>query len=643
MMISDSMFWVVLCISGIVSLITLFYIFVLIKEIIGKKRRFEGNGINGVVTFILSTGLVAGIGYCLYKIPFVLFYGSSWNRLEKMGPGNTAGTVLCLAFVISVLYIYFVLTTYFTKPDDRQFFMVLALSITSGIGNSIVIFMINMALASVAGNGGSGVAIESRLYVFFIIGILLFTLTAMVVRKKLIIVTNGVIYDKRMQIIDKVLKAPYKKFSSLEDGSVYAALNNDTETIGGFVNSFVSGLTGIITLVTCFVYLGTLDLRGTGFAFLIIVITVSLFQITVRRAEKYYERNRSYQNVFFKNINDLVAGFKELYINTGKRMGFKKDIGDNCRAYRNSRIDGDYRFVNVSIFGEIMYVAVVGTVVFTFPIFFDIEVGTLQNFVLVLLYMGGIVNQAIFGVVPNLIRVLVSWKRVNSFIASISTDEETDTEIVESPENKALIQFKGVKFSYSDENGECFSVGPLDCHFRFGESVFIMGGNGSGKSTLAKLLTGLYRPDEGEITVNGRKTESRELGTYFSAIYSDYHLFDKLYGIDYENKRKDMEKYMEILKIDNKVEVKDGEFSTLRLSSGQRKRLALLVSYLEDRPAYLFDEWASDQDPEFRKFFYKTLIPELKARGKTVIAITHDDRYFSEADRLIKMDMGMIV
>lgn len=97
---------------------------------------------------------------------------------------------------------------------------------------------------------------------------------------------------------------------------------------------------------------------------------------------------------------------------------------------------------------------------------------------------------------------------------------------------------------------------------------------------------------------------------------------------------------MEILRIDDKVQIADGAFSTLKLSTGQRKRLALLVSYLEERPVYLFDEWAADQDPEFRKFFYKTLLPELKARGKTVIAITHDDSYFNEADRLIKMEMG---
>ncbi|HEX9062378.1 MAG TPA: cyclic peptide export ABC transporter, partial [Clostridia bacterium] len=629
--------------TAIVSLITLFYIFVLVKEVIRKERAFEGNGIKGIVTFITSLGLMGFIGYCLYNIPLILYYGASWNRLEKVGPGNTVGTVICLAFVMLILYIYFVLSTYFTKPNDKQLFMIIALSITSGIGNSIIVFMINRALESVAGGEDRGAAIENRLYIFFFLGILLFTATAMIVRKRLITLTNRVIYEKRMNIIDKILKARYKNFSLLEDGSIHAALNNDTETIGGFVNSLVSGLTGIITLITCFVYLGTLDMRGTIFTISIIFLTVALYHVTIRRAEKFYERNRNFQNTFFKNISDLVAGFKELYINTKKRMGFWQDIENSCKAYRDSRIDGDFRFVNVSILGEILYTGVIGVVVFTFPILFDIRMGTLQNFVLVLLYMGGIVNQAIFSLVPSFMRVFVSWKRVNSFIEKISADEDANGVKVENQEKRVNVQFKGVKFSYDNEKGDCFTVGPIDYDFMFGESIFIMGGNGSGKSTLAKLLTGLYQPDEGEITINGRKVGSRELGEHFSAVYSDYHLFEKLYGIEHENKQEDIEKYLKILNIDSKVNIKDGEFSTLRLSSGQRKRMALLISYLEDRPAYLFDEWASDQDPEFRKFFYKALIPELKARGKTVIAITHDDRYFDEADKLIKMDMGKIV
>jgi len=176
-----------------------------------------------------------------------------------------------------------------------------------------------------------------------------------------------------------------------------------------------------------------------------------------------------------------------------------------------------------------------------------------------------------------------------------------------------------------------------------GEVIFITGGNGSGKSTLGKIITGLYLPDEGDITIDGMRKEGNDLGQYISAVYSDYYLFKKLYGIDHEKKQDVINNYLSILGIDDKVSIKNGELSTIKLSTGQKKRLALLISYLEDKPIYLFDEWAADQDPEFRKFFYLKLLPEMKERGKCIIAITHDDRYFKGADKVIKMESGRVV
>ncbi|MFD1905689.1 ATP-binding cassette domain-containing protein [Paenibacillus rhizoplanae] len=73
--------------------------------------------------------------------------------------------------------------------------------------------------------------------------------------------------------------------------------------------------------------------------------------------------------------------------------------------------------------------------------------------------------------------------------------------------------------------------------------------------------------------------------------------------MDYEGKQDEIDRYLKMLDLDGKVSIDNGRFSTLKLSGGQRKRLALLICYLEDRPIYLFDEWAADQDPEFRKFF----------------------------------------
>ena len=93
----------------------------------------------------------------------------------------------------------------------------------------------------------------------------------------------------------------------------------------------------------------------------------------------------------------------------------------------------------------------------------------------------------------------------------------------------------------------------------------------------------------------------------------------------------------------NKTHYTDKQFTSTKLSTGQRKRLAYLLSCLEDKQIYLLDEFAAEQDPQFRHYFYRTLIPELKASGKTIVMVTHDDSYFDACDRLIKLDYGGII
>lgn len=210
-----------------------------------------------------------------------------------------------------------------------------------------------------------------------------------------------------------------------------------------------------------------------------------------------------------------------------------------------------------------------------------------------------------------------------------------------------FVLFSQATHTYRREGEEStFALGPIDLTIQPGELIFIVGGNGSGKSTLAKLITGLYIADSGQMRWDDVPIDDRNRESYrqlFSTVFADFYLFDRLVGIRLEDPDEQAKIYLEKLQLDHKVEVRDGKLSTTALSQGQRKRLALLTAYLEDRPIYLFDEWAADQDPFFREVFYQQLLPELQQRGKAVLVISHDDRYFHLADRLVKLDYGKIV
>jgi putative ATP-binding cassette transporter len=205
------------------------------------------------------------------------------------------------------------------------------------------------------------------------------------------------------------------------------------------------------------------------------------------------------------------------------------------------------------------------------------------------------------------------------------------------------LDMRDVRFDYRDPNGmRVFGIQVDEFTLGRGELVFIRGGNGSGKSTFMKVLSGLYAPQTGDIHLNGALVSDMHMEAYrnlFTVVPTDYHLFPRPLGLHVTAER--LHEVLRTMRMETKVHLReDGSFSTLDLSAGQRKRLALACALLEGREVYLFDEVAADFDPAFRKFFYEELLPGLTRQGGTVLAISHDDRYFHIADRVLTMREG---
>lgn len=262
---------------------------------------------------------------------------------------------------------------------------------------------------------------------------------------------------------------------------------------------------------------------------------------------------------------------------------------------------------------------------------------------MVLLYISGPIG-ILLNFAPQLSVAQVSLRKVNQLLENIPEEQIDDNG--PSLSDWQTITFKDIEYQYGAQSSG-FKVGPLNFSIRRGEVTFIIGGNGSGKSTLSKLITQHYMPNSGQIRFDNHIIDSQTISAArqsIGAIYSDYYLFDRILLDDKDNTLKTrIDAYLVALKLDNKVSYESNKFSTLALSDGQKRRLALLVAYLEDKDMYLFDEWAADQDPVFKDIFYKDILSDLKKANKAVIVISHDDRYFTEADQLIIMDEGQIV
>ena len=349
----------------------------------------------------------------------------------------------------------------------------------------------------------------------------------------------------------------------------------------------------------------------------------------------------------FDGLTDLLRGFKEVRMSERRADGVLRDVGTVSAEARRVNTDTKRQWGWEFALLQSLFYALVGLMVFFVPLFTTNYHEVVVQATIVTLFIVGPVGTLAY-VTPMVSQTEFALANIEAMTERLRTaagdaPDESARPLDRAPSRIAL---RDAIFSYKGEGGaSLFKVGPLSAEFRAGEITFITGGNGSGKSTMLRLLTGLIPLDVGRLLADGEPVDADQMQGYrdqISAIFSDYHLSRRLYGLaDVESAR--VHGLLERLEMEDKVSVRDGAFSTVALSSGQRKRLALVVALLEDKRVIVLDEWAAGQDPHFRRVFYETLLPELKAEGKIVICVTHDDRWFGLADHVLRMDEGRFV
>jgi putative ATP-binding cassette transporter len=303
-------------------------------------------------------------------------------------------------------------------------------------------------------------------------------------------------------------------------------------------------------------------------------------------------------------------------------------------------------FLMSTSWGSFLIYAFIGLVLFVLVGDIPERTKVMTGFALIFMYMVVPLEVLLLNI-PRINLARVAAERIEEITKDIPVfDSAEKAGLNLSPPEFTQLTLRGVTHRYyHEQSDEVFELGPLDLEFQPGSVTFLIGGNGSGKTTLAKLLVGLYIPESGQVSLDGERINDDSRDRYrqlFSAIFSDFHLFERLLELERSDLDEVGNHLLKRLHLQHKVEVCDGAFTTQALSQGQRKRLALVAACLEDRPFLVFDEWAADQDPVFKDVFYRELLPELKAQGKTVLVISHDDRYFHLGDRLLKLEDGQL-
>lgn len=514
--------------------------------------------------------------------------------------------------------------------------------IVSGASSVGIIYLINDVLHS-------GAVTESQQIILFVGMLLSMTISGLVSQILLIRLGQNSMFEMRMLISRQILATAFRKLEKIGSSRLYSMLTDDIQTLVTATQSLPGFAINGATLVGGLVYLGWLSPTIFLFSLAFVVAGVATYQALARNAMRHFENARDVNDTLFDHFRAATFGAKELKLNRLRRDTFLIDeMEPTGRAYQENNVRGLTKYVLASQWGQLLFFVMIGLLVFLRPTNGNSDNSALVGSVLTVIYLMGPLG-IILNMLPIFGKAGVAAKKIDSLQLNSVGDilKKPSVSSASPPTPLTAIEIKRLTYTYHGETEEDFRLGPIDLVLRPREIVFLVGGNGSGKSTLLKILTGLYEPEFGEILVNGKcvisEDEREEYRQYFSVIFADFHLFERLPQENGRNADEVLLKYLEQLQLKEKVEIIDGRFSTISLSQGQRKRLALLCAYLEDRPVYVFDEWAADQDPLFKDIFYSQILPDLRQRGKAILLATHDDRYFHLADRVIKLDSGKLV
>ncbi|MEM9461362.1 MAG: cyclic peptide export ABC transporter [Myxococcota bacterium] len=451
----------------------------------------------------------------------------------------------------------------------------------------------------------------------------------------------------KLRIVDQVRSARLADLERVGRSEIFDRLNQNLTVISLSASLLGVLMQSVSVFILVLAYLVLLSPLMFGVILPLIIVSVLIYRL--RQREIVTKMNLVFvaRLQFIDRLMDMIRGAKEIKLNRTRAVGVEQHFRETSASLRDLATEVNHRWQDNQTFLVVCLFLMLAVLVFVVPQYVALEPDLVSQVVIALMFAWGSIQGSIFGY-TKYVEAEQSLAKLVDLETKLKncTHAESERDVLEQwVAPKGGIELRAATYRYPDSNGEPgFGLGPIDLEVNVGEILFIVGGNGAGKSTLLKLLTGLYSPHTGGLRFGEIAVGPHNVAAYreqLSVIFTDVHLFQRAYGLLDADPAAAAE-LLRQMEIDHKTAFADGRFTKLDLSTGQRKRLAMVLALLEDRPIVVLDEWAADQDPEFRRHFYENMLPSLKQQGKTVIAVSHDDRYFHCADRVIVLDYGEV-
>ncbi|HED6597256.1 TPA: multidrug ABC transporter permease/ATP-binding protein [Campylobacter coli] len=473
---------------------------------------------------------------------------------------------------------------------------------------------------------------------YFIALLIVFFLSSTIVELGLSVFGQNFIFKMQRRVVKQILDTPLLKVAKVGKARILASLGSDVRNISFGLLRLPDFLQSSILILCTSVYLCYLSPQIFTLCAIWIIVVFTINNFLMMKVYAYFRKARENDDALQNNYQNILDGHKELLINRYRaKLYYEDEFENNARSKKKNNTLGNL-FNNLSSnFTNVALLALVGVEFYLALEFKWASAAEATTIALSILFLRTPLVSMI-GSFPTLLLAKIALDKIAKLELDDYKEHFEKTNFIK---DWRQISFKNTSFSYDDN----FHLNPVNLELKKGELIFLIGKNGSGKSTFCMLLTGLFKPSEGEIFIDDMKIDDNNLDVYrslVSAVFSDFHLFTKTLAKEKFADEEKITSWLEFLELKGKTRVEDHELVLTKLSTGQKKRLAMLIALLEERDILVLDEWAADQDPVFRRFFYKKLLPLLKEQGKTIFAITLDDAYFDSADRIFLAEEGNI-
>jgi len=530
------------------------------------------------------------------------------------------------------------------QESKISFRKIIGLGIISAVASCVMLAILNNATSEVKVGEAN-----YQGFLLFMIALVLSVLTKKVSLDRTQNIVQGVLRGIRIRIADKIRKSSLVSFETRGKEIYYVALTQQTSFISNSSMTLINASQSLVIIFACIFYIGWISPVSLLLILVFVAAGILLYQLKEGEFQSKIIKATQKESRFFALLNHILDGFKELNLSNRKSDAVFREFNTISDQATALKVATGAKLTETIMFSQAYMYILIAALIVVFPFFELTPYSEIPKLIVAVLFFWSSL-ESVVAAIPDFAKASTAMAQLSQLEQELEHVEDLiapKSQTTQDPFTfRAELALNQLVYRHQGKDDEVvFQVGPVDAKVKKGEILFICGGNGSGKTSLIKALSSLYPPSSGELTLDGQEISKEERFHYrqlFSVVYSDFHLFDKLYGLrDIDHKR--VNGLLDQLGLSSKTAFIGNAFTNLNLSHGQRKRLAIVVSLLEERPIYLFDEPAAELDPEFRKYFYETFLPELRDEGKTIVVITHDDRYFSCCDRILKMDSGLIV